>query len=132
MDDINFGLQYPNASFDIVTSRFIAGGITNWRTTIREMYRVLAGTGTSWVQITELRPSLCCDDDSIPADAACMTWSNLFFAPGTIGNDLGTANFDEIVLGMKSYIEAAGFIDIHEYIDKAPVGSWHPSNPPLL
>jgi SAM-dependent methyltransferase len=126
VDDINFGLQYPEASFDMVTSRFIAGGITDWFGTIREMFRVLTGTGTSWAQLTELRPGLRCDDNSLPSNAASVTWTNIFFTQGGIGDTLGTSRFDEAAIMLKRRLEAAGFVDVHEYIDKAPVGNWHP------
>jgi len=129
VDDINYGLQYPEGSFDMVTSRFIAGGITDWSATTREMYRILTATGTGWVQITELRPALVCDDNSIPETATAACWPNIFFAPGDIGNALGTARFDEIATMLKRRVEAAGFVDVHEYIDKAPVGNWHPGIP---
>jgi hypothetical protein len=128
VDDVNFGLQYPEATFDMVTSRFIAGGISHYFATIREMYRVLTGSGNSWIQITELRPGLYCDDNTIPADAASVKWANIFFASGSIGNTLGTAYFDEIATTLKARVQAAGFVDVREYIDKAPVGNWHAGN----
>ena len=110
-----------------MSSRFIAGGVTNWDNTVSEMYRILNGTGTSWIQLTELRPILYCDDNTLPTNAASKTWPNIFFVPGTIGNTLGTAHFDEIATMLKAHVDAAGFVDVHEYIDKAPVGNWHPS-----
>jgi ubiquinone/menaquinone biosynthesis C-methylase UbiE len=126
VDDINFGLQYPEASFDMVTSRFLAGGIANYFATIKEMYRILTGLGNSWIQITELRPGLYCDDNTIPADAASVKWPNIFFVSGKIGDTLGTSRFDEIATSLKTRVQAAGFVDVREYIDKAPVGNWHP------
>lgn len=110
----------------MVTSRFIAGGITDWFGTIREMYRILTGTGTSWIQITELRPHLRCDDNTVPADSASATWTNIFFTPGNIGDTLGTSRWDEAATMLRHRVQAAGFVDVHEYIDKAPVGIWHP------
>jgi hypothetical protein len=126
LDDINFGLQYPEASFDIVHGRFLAGGINNWDTTITEMYRVLAATGKARVQLTELRPGLRCDDDSVPADAASASWPDIFFTQGHLGDRLGTSKFDEIAMMLKRRLEAAGFVDIEEFIEKAPVGGWYP------
>jgi hypothetical protein len=114
-----------------VTSRFIAGGINDWFATIREMFRILTGTGKSWVQVTEVRPALRCDDNSIPPDAASATWPNIFFSAGTIGDSLGTARFDEIATMLKPRVTAAGFVDVCLYIDKAPVGNWHPGTSPL-
>jgi hypothetical protein len=124
VDDVNLGLQYPDASFDMVTSRFVAGGITDWSATIGEMYRVLVGTGHGYIQITEIRPGLYCDDNTIPNNAAGKKWTNIFFAPGAIGNGLGTAQFDEIATSLKWRVEEAGFVDVREYVDKAPVGVW--------
>jgi hypothetical protein len=124
VDDVNFGLQYPDANFDMVTSRFIAGGISNWTTTIGEMYRVLAGTGDGWIQVTEIRPGLYCDDNTLPDNASSKKWPNIFFVPGTVGNSLGTAQFDEIATSLRWRVEQAGFVDVHEYVDKAPVGVW--------
>ena len=110
----------------MVTSRFIAGGITDWSSTIEEMYRILVGTGNGWIQLTESRPGLYCDDDTVPDSAAAKKWPNIFFVPGTVGNSLGTAHFDEIATSLRWRVEQAGFVDIHEYVDKAPVGAWHP------
>ena len=94
---------------------------------IQEMYRILAPNGTSWIQLCELRPQLFCDDNTIPYDASSMVWTNLFFTPGRIGNTLGTVHFDEIARMLKTRTEAAGFVDVREIIDRAPVGAWHPS-----
>jgi len=110
----------------MVTSRFLAGGITDYLATIREMFRILTGSGNSYIQITELRPGLYSDDNSIPADAASMKWPRIFFVSGNIGDTLGTSKFDEIAIMLRARVEAAGFVDIHEFIDKAPVGNWHP------
>jgi hypothetical protein len=90
------------------------------------MYRVVTATGNGWVQLTELRPALRCDDNSIPTTAASASWPNIFFAQGNIGDTLGTSKFDEIATMLKRRVEAAGFVDVQEYIDMAPVGSWHP------
>jgi len=110
----------------MVAGRFLAGGITDYPATIREMYRVLTGTGTSWVQLTELRPALRCDDGSIPSNAASRVWPNIFFSQSNIGNSLGTVRFDEIATSLRANVEAAGFVDVREYIDRAPVGNWNP------
>jgi hypothetical protein len=126
VDDVNFGLQYPEASFDIVNGRFLAGGIRDWWALIMEMRRILSANGNGWIQLTEIRPSLRTDDNSIPANASCATWPSIFFTPGQIGNTLGTARFDEVATMMKQRVEAAGFIDVQLYVDKAPVGMWHP------
>ena len=110
----------------MVNSRFLAGGVTDYFATIREMFRILSGSGNSYVQITELRPGLYCDDNSIPADAASVKWPLIFFVSGNIGDTLGTSKFDGIATMLKVRVEAAGFVDVREFIDKAPVGNWHP------
>ena len=135
MDDVNHGLQYPDTSFDFVNGRFLAGGITDFPATIREIYRILAGTGTSWVQLTELRPFLRCDDRSIPPTALSLTWHNIFFTNTSIGNTLGTNAFDSIATNLRSWVTEAGFVDVREYIEKAPVGIWNPGtslSPPFF
>ena len=116
----------------MVAGRFLAGGITDYPATIREIYRVLTGTGTSWVQLTELRPALRCDDGSIPCNAPSATWSNIFFNDAQIGNTIGTARFDEIATSLRSHVQAAGFVDVREFIDKAPVGNWNSGTPHRL
>jgi hypothetical protein len=101
---------------------------------LQEMYRILAPSGTSWIQLCEIGPQLFCDDNSIPPNAASMVWTNLFFTPGRIGNTLGTANFDEIATTLRTRTQTVGFVDVEEIVDKAPVGAWHPgtSNSVLL
>jgi hypothetical protein len=120
-------LHYPEATFDIVNARFLAGGITDWFNFIRDVRRVLSATGNGSVQFTELRPALRSDDNIVLATAPSASWPNIFFSEGEICNRLGTARIDEIATMLKARCEATGFIDVHEYIDKIPVGSWHPS-----
>jgi hypothetical protein len=61
-----------------------------------------------------------------------MSWPNLFFVPGNIGNTLGTRHFDEIATTLRTRVEEAGFVDVREYIDRAPVGNWHPGRAPCV
>ena len=95
------------------------------------MFRVLIGSGNSYIQITELRPGLYCDDNSIPADASSAKWPRIFFVPGNIGDTVGTSMFDGIATMLRARVEAAGFVDVREFIDKAPVGNWHSGAIPL-
>ena len=67
---------------------------------------------------------------TIILNAASKTWPNIFFSEGTVGNILGTAKFDEAATMLKARVETAGFVDVHEYIDKAPVGNWHHGTSP--
>ena len=92
------------------------------------MFRVLSGTGNSYIQLTEICPALLCNDNSIPITSAGRSWPNIFFSQGNIGNTLGTAYFDEIATMLRTRVEAAGFVDVREYVDRAPVGNWHPGN----
>lgn len=109
-----------------MNARFLAAGIQDWWALIREMKRVITASGNGWVQLTEVRPALRSDDNSVPANASSAAWPNIFFSPGEIGNTLGIARFDEVATMMKARVEAAGFIDVQLFIDKAPVGPWHP------
>jgi hypothetical protein len=93
------------------------------------MKRVITATGNGWVQLTEIRPALRSDDSSIPANAPSAAWPSIVFSPGQIGNTLGTARFNEVATMMHDRVQAAGFTDVQLYIDKAPVGAWHPGWP---
>jgi len=122
---VSQGLPYHEAVFDFVNSRFIAGGITDWFALIRDIYRVVVASGNGWIQITELRPWLYCDDNSLPPNAPSVAWTHLLFGQTELGRRLGTSRFDEIATSLKGWVQAAGFTDVTEYIDKAPVGAWH-------
>ncbi len=62
---------------------------------------------------------MCCDDDTLPANSSLVEWGKLCHACGdNCGKSFKT--FDEI----KSNIEAAGFINVHEKTYKVPYGSW--------
>jgi len=123
---VSQGLPYHEAVFDFVNSRFIAGGITDWFALIREIYRVVVASGNGWIQVAEIRPWLYCDDNSIPPDAPSIAWTQLLFGQTELGGRLGTSRFDEIATSLKGWVQAAGFVDVTEYVDKAPVGGWHP------
>ena len=43
------------------------------------MYRILAGQGNSWIQISELCPGLYCDDNTISAGVASVKWPNIYY-----------------------------------------------------
>jgi len=122
---VSHGLPYDEARFHLVNCGFMAGGIRDWPALIREIHRVVVATGDGWIQIAEFRPWLYCDDDSIPPNAPSIAWTNLLFGQTKIGRRLGTSSFDEIATSLKGWVQAAGFVDVTEHINKARVGGWH-------
>lgn len=128
-DNVHFEIQdcseadwvRPFGSVDYCHVRFLAGSLTSYEDLIRNSKRYLR-PGTGWLECQEIHPTPVSDDNTIPENWASRTWDdNLDYActqaiypprPVRIGPDI------------KSWMEQAGYVDIHEHISKIPIGPW--------
>lgn len=105
--------------FDLIHLRHGIGAFTpeEWGSLYEQCYDNLEPGG--WFEQIEMDIRCECDDGSIPADSVLFTWGPRFFAAGEkMGKPL------DITKNMRSYIEKAGFVDIHEKTTKWPIGAW--------
>lgn len=105
--------------FDLIHLRHGIGAFTSeeWENLYKQCYDNLEPGG--WFEQIEMDICCRCDDDSVPADNVLFTWGPRFFAAGAkLGKTLN------ITKTMRSSIEKAGFVEVHEKNDKWPIGPW--------
>ncbi|KAJ5330500.1 hypothetical protein N7476_000283 [Penicillium atrosanguineum] len=105
--------------FDLIHLRHGIGAFTpdEWDSLYQQCYDNLEYGG--WFEQIEMNICCECDDGSIPADNILYTWGPRFFATGEkLGKSL------EVTKTMRSSIEKAGFIEVHEKETKWPIGAW--------
>ena len=76
-----------------------------------------------WIERLEVDITVRCDDGTMPLDSALATIVETFNqAAAETENSVNTADT------MRSFIEGAGFINVHEKVTKTPIGPWakHP------
>lgn len=76
-----------------------------------------------WIEQTEPDIDICCDDGTLPADSMLAEWGGMFKNIAQYADRPLDTCFE-----MRSRIEAAGFINVHQQDYKCPIGTW-PSLP---
>lgn len=117
----------PLDSVDFCHARFLAGSLVSYRDMIRTARKYIT-PGTGWMEIQELHPTPVSDDDTIPERWPMKVWDdNLHRAAARA---LDPPRPVRVASHIKSWMEQAGFVDIHEHVSKIPMGSW-PKDPHL-
>jgi len=111
----------PLGSVDYCHIRFLAASLTSYEDLIRNAKPYLR-PGSGWLECHEIHPSPISDDNTIPEEWPARDWDeNLDYActhgidpprPVRIGPDI------------KTWMQRAGYVDIHEHISKIPMGPW--------
>ena len=132
-----------NSKFDFVVSRYMCGSISDWPQHVKRIHeyadltnfpapwtdyllslsRNLAPGG--WVELQDYDLKYVSDDGTLTPDHDLYKWNHLFLAGLESINR--TARPGAM---LRSYAEAAGFINIREVKFKMPLGSW-PKDPEL-
>lgn len=105
--------------FDLIHLRHGIGAFSSdeWAFLYKQCYNHLEPGG--WFEQIEMDIRCECDDGSITADSILLTWGPRFFAAGEkLGKSL------DITKSMRTSIEEAGFVDVHEETKKWPIGPW--------
>ena len=111
----------PFGSVDYCHVRFMAGSLTSYEDLIRTTRRYLR-PGTGWLECQELHPQPVSDDNTIPEDWGLKIWEeNLEYASTQCADP---ARPVRIAPDLKTWMEKAGYVDIHEHISKIPLGAW--------
>ena len=105
--------------FDLIHLRIIQCAFTpkETRELLKKCYDNLEPGG--WIEHLELHPKLYCDDGSVPKD-------NMLFQVGATWDAAADKSGRpmDIITTMRSSIEEAGFVDVHERYSKWPLGPW--------
>jgi len=117
VDDVRDEWIHPPDYFDYVHIRALFGSISDWPGVYNQAFRHITPGG--WIEQLEPGIELKSDDGSLTPDSPMNTLWKLFKEAGNI-----TGQAFDIVDTMKRDIEAAGFINVHEKVFKAPLGLW--------
>lgn len=105
--------------FDLVHSRICSGvAIRNWPQYLSESYRCLRPGG--WVEAQEFYMKPQSDNDSFPLDSMIIRWVNELYK----GMLLGGCDMRISSQQIKSYMEAAGFVNVQVIDLKWPMAPW--------
>ncbi|KAK1991146.1 methyltransferase domain-containing protein [Colletotrichum falcatum] len=123
IDDCTREWTFEPGSFDYVHIRFLVGSIADWPALFKEAYRALKPGG--YLESFEVSPMILSDDGTVPETSALGQWGK-FFEEG--GRKMGRSFrvLDEEL--QRTSMEAAGFENIAEWNNKAPLGNW-PKDP---
>ncbi|CEJ59596.1 hypothetical protein PMG11_08215 [Penicillium brasilianum] len=105
--------------FDFIYLRHMLGSFdeVGWNTLYKRCYDNLEPGG--WIEEFELDVRVKTDDNSLPEDSELAKWGENF-----IGCSQRAGRPLNVQESMRSKIEKAGFIDVHEQVYKVPIGPW--------
>ncbi|KAJ5345780.1 hypothetical protein N7452_003784 [Penicillium brevicompactum] len=106
-------------SFDFIHMRLMYGAFTDegWDQVYKQAYDALEPGG--WIEQMELDVRVYSDDGTLKPEHMLHGWGNIFVACSErAGRSLRTHE------KMRSAIEKAGFVDVHEEKYKIPMGPW--------
>ncbi|KIW27718.1 hypothetical protein, variant 1 [Cladophialophora immunda] len=116
VDDVESEWQYSQP-FDFVHCRYMAGSIADWPRLMSQCYNHLKPGG--WVEFQDFDLRNYSQDDSIPPDNKVLEWYNtLLEGCERIGRTASPGQH------LKSWIQDAGFVNVHQKIFKLPLGAW--------
>ncbi|KAJ9659644.1 hypothetical protein H2201_007235 [Coniosporium apollinis] len=107
--------------FDFIHARMMCGSLQDWPRFIEQSYENLEPGG--WLELQDINMPFRSDDGSLSPDTALWKWSNYLLEAGKkLGRPVNAAE------QYKKWMEAAGFVDIHEEVHKWPQNPWakHP------
>lgn len=114
---------YPLNSFDYIHTRMMCGTLEDFREVIKKSFKYLKPGG--WMECQDYMMKLYCDDGTMAPDYPYSEWlRTIDDAAMRLGKPLRIAN------KFKKWMEAAGFVDVHEEIFKVPINPW-PRDPHL-
>ena len=116
--DLNEGLPYGTATFDLVHAQYILGSIPDWDGLMSEILRVLKPGGL--VQMIEADMHIRCDDGTIPNNASIYQWERTL-RPIIASRGLRIDAYHYMCDILERHDEAE---DVCEMAAKLPVGDW--------
>ncbi|RYP24342.1 hypothetical protein DL765_000606 [Monosporascus sp. GIB2] len=128
VDDMTEAWTYAPDSFDYVHIRWLVGAIPDWNELFQQAYKTLKPGG--YLESKESSAFLRSDDGTVPVGSAIDQWGRVFWEAGKKFGRSFRVFEDDL---QRKAMEAAGFVDIKEYVKKASAGSsppLHPQMPP--
>jgi hypothetical protein len=111
---------------DYIRSAIMLGALPSYSKLIKNARRYLR-QGNGWLECHELLPEIYCDDNTVPPNWPFQAWQSYLEEGSTrMENPRPLRVADKLATWMRE----AGFVDIHERVDKVPMNSW-PKDPLL-
>jgi SAM-dependent methyltransferase len=117
VDDVEAEWTYRPASLDYIHARHVCMAIKDWPKLIRQSYDALKPGG--WIELQEIKFTVLCDDDTLPADYGYARYTDAVHA--------GFARFGVFtnkVAQNPELVREGGFQNVEERVWKLPIGAW--------
>ncbi|ERF72485.1 hypothetical protein EPUS_07694 [Endocarpon pusillum Z07020] len=115
----------PLASLDYIHVAIMLGSLPSYSKLIKNARRYLK-PGEGWLECHEMMPDICCDDDTVPPSWPFRAWHSYLEESIT---KMESPKPLRVADKLATWMREAGYVDIHERIDRIPLNSWpkHPS-----
>lgn len=111
----------PLASLDYIRTAVMLGALPSYSKLITNARRYLT-PGVGWLECHEmLLPEICCDDDTLPPNWPFQLWQ-AYLEEGT--TKMEPPRPIRVADKLATWMRHAGYVDIHERVDKIPMNSW--------
>ncbi|KAL1883813.1 hypothetical protein VTK73DRAFT_8349 [Phialemonium thermophilum] len=122
VDDLNRPSTFPSNHFDLVHSRWMAGGINSdgWRNYMADIFRVLRPGG--WCQMVEIYFNAQSDNGTLTDNNALRIWSREYI------RSLQALKDPRAALQLQNWMRDAGFVEVEAQVLTLPLSGW-PSDP---
>jgi hypothetical protein len=109
---------YDSRSYDLIHSRFVAGGILKdrWPSYVKDLRRLLVKGG--WVQMIEYNFIIQSDAGLLMEDHAIQQWQTVYKWYMDQNRDCRSGR------SLAQWMRTAGLHDVEEYIYSVPIGAW--------
>jgi SAM-dependent methyltransferase len=107
-------------SFDMIHTGFMIGSLPSFSDLITNSKRYLK-PGTGWLECVDLDIGPYCDDGTMPPDWPVIQWMGYL---SEASQRLVPPRPLDTAKSIASWMQRAGFVDVHERIDKVPYNPW--------
>ncbi|PUU81285.1 S-adenosyl-L-methionine-dependent methyltransferase [Tuber borchii] len=118
VEDADSEWVYPTNNFDMIHTRQLLGGISDWRMFFEQAYAHARPGG--WLELQETPPEPHNDGPTPPADLPFLRVFSLF----TEASASTSRPFADQVSQFTSHMKAVGFVDVTSETRRLPLGTW--------
>lgn len=127
VDDVEREWTFRPSSYDLIFGRMLRGSIHDWPRFFEQSFQTLDSEG--WIEVQDICFPVRCDDGTLKADSYLARWSKCMIkATKADGRSIEATKADgcsaEGSLLYKSKLEAAGFINVKEFVYMWPMNWW--------
>lgn len=114
----------PLASLDFIHTAVMLGSLPSYSKLIKNARRYLR-PGDGWLECHEMLPETYCDDDTVPRSWPFRAWESYLMEGST---KMESPKPLRIADKLATWMREAGYVDVHERIDRIPMNPW-PKSP---